>query len=206
MWHLTERETKEGMLANTLTIKGIHYVFSSISHRLIQNLLHLLFTVTHQGVLSLHLKALGYLWAECFVQMVRGDHMLSIFVFFDENQVTDLILRVMVSCFLLLKILGKHLKYRWANWQILLWRKIASKKSLKRFFAYRELFWQIFAQKLDLLKVSASTSLSFLQTAMQNWSFWVKSLGKQDSRPVWKFSTTTCMIPSSNFVLVRSGF
>lgn len=44
--------------------------------------------------------------------MVRGDHILSIFVFFDENQVTDLILRVMVSCFLLLKILGKHLKYR----------------------------------------------------------------------------------------------
>lgn len=152
MWHLAERETKQGMLANILTIKGTHSVFSGISHRLTQNLLHLLFTGFHQGVASLQLVALGYLWAKCFVQMVRVDHMLPTFVFFDENQVTDLlILRVTVSCFLLLEILGKHLKYRWANWQIALWRKTASEQSLKGLFAYRELFWQTFAQKLDLL-------------------------------------------------------
>lgn len=153
MWHLTERETKQGMLANTLATKGTHFVFSGISHRLTQNLLHLLFTVIHQGVLCLHVVALGYLWAECFVQMVRVDHMLPTSVgFFYENQVTDLlILRVMVSCFLLLEILGKHLKYKWANWQILLWRKIASEKSSKGFLAYRELFWQTFARKLDFL-------------------------------------------------------
>lgn len=87
MWHLTERETKQGMLANTLAIKGTYFVFSGISHRLTQNLLHLLFTVIHQGVLCLHVVALGYLWAECFVQMVRVDHMLptSVGVFLWES-------------------------------------------------------------------------------------------------------------------------
>lgn len=63
-WHLTERETKQGMLANTLVNEGSHLFFSGISHRLTQNLLYLLFTVIHQAILCLHLICTCFLWAE----------------------------------------------------------------------------------------------------------------------------------------------
>lgn len=74
MWHLTERETKQGMLANTLVNKGSHFFFWGISHRLTQNLLYLLFTVTKQFFVCT-LFALSFCELSFLVQMATVDHM-----------------------------------------------------------------------------------------------------------------------------------